>query len=166
MKIIENYLKSCILLISFELDQLNRLSIKPSGTHQWYQSCRDPPGPMAAQTLSEIEFYQWMNESLVKLESQLQTLCNEFRSFRTMWEAQSPTLPSIVSSTPPLVPSPASAATPQPASLLPQPTLIITPPPKTVPKPVPSKPKTAPKKASSTTPLSFKNPHQQFSVLN
>ncbi|MFS8030727.1 hypothetical protein Hanom_Chr17g01537501 [Helianthus anomalus] len=88
----------------------------------------------------------------MKLESQLQTLCNEFRSFRTMWEAQSPTLPSTVSSTPQHVPSPASAATPQPASLQPQPTLIITPLPKTVPKPVPPEPKTAPKQAPSTTP--------------
>ncbi|KAF5806524.1 hypothetical protein HanRHA438_Chr05g0231511 [Helianthus annuus] len=82
---------------------------------------------MATQTLSEIEFYQWMNESLVKLESQLQTLCNEFRSIRTAWEAPqtsvfalAPPLPSV---TAPLVPSPASATTPPSASLPPKPSL-------------------------------------------
>ncbi|KAJ0575587.1 hypothetical protein HanIR_Chr05g0214421 [Helianthus annuus] len=71
---------------------------------------------MAAQTLSEIEFYQWMNESLVKLESQLQTLFNEFRSFRSAWEAQSPTLPPPVSATAPRVLSSASATSPAPSA--------------------------------------------------
>ncbi|KAJ0827557.1 hypothetical protein HanRHA438_Chr17g0827181 [Helianthus annuus] len=81
------------------------------------------PPDMVAHALSEAEFYQWMSESLVKLESQLQTVFNEFRSFRTAWEAQSPTLPQPVSYTAPCVPSPASAATPSPTS----------PPPKKVP---------------------------------
>ncbi|MFS7956753.1 hypothetical protein Hanom_Chr07g00658221 [Helianthus anomalus] len=57
------------------------------------------PPDMVAHALSEAEFYQWMSESLVKLESQLQTVFNEFRSFRTAWEAQSPTLSQPVSST-------------------------------------------------------------------
>ncbi|KAJ0524238.1 putative [histone H3]-lysine(4) N-trimethyltransferase [Helianthus annuus] len=54
---------------------------------------------MATQTLSETEFYQWMNESLAKLESQLQTLLNEFRSLRTTWEARSPTSPPTSATT-------------------------------------------------------------------
>ncbi|MFS7963519.1 hypothetical protein Hanom_Chr08g00739031 [Helianthus anomalus] len=56
---------------------------------------------MVSHTLSEIEFYQWMNESLARLESQLQTLFNEFRSFRTAWEVQSPTSPPTSVTTPP-----------------------------------------------------------------
>ncbi|KAJ0947266.1 hypothetical protein HanRHA438_Chr01g0013291 [Helianthus annuus] len=63
---------------------------------------------MVAHALSEAEFYQWMSESLVKLESQLQTLFNEFRSFRTMWEAQTPTPPPPISTTPQPVPLPAT----------------------------------------------------------
>ncbi|MFS7918381.1 hypothetical protein Hanom_Chr03g00200341 [Helianthus anomalus] len=54
---------------------------------------------MVVHTLSEIEFYQWMNESLVRLESQLQTVFNEFQSFRTVWEAQTPTPPPPISAT-------------------------------------------------------------------
>uniref|UniRef100_A0A251T543 Uncharacterized protein n=1 Tax=Helianthus annuus TaxID=4232 RepID=A0A251T543_HELAN len=81
-------------------------------TYQWYQSRRDPP-TMVAHTLSETEFYQWMNESLAKLESQLQTLLNEFRSIRTKWEApqtniQSPTPPTPISTTAQPVPLPAT----------------------------------------------------------
>ncbi|KAJ0481663.1 hypothetical protein HanIR_Chr13g0645081 [Helianthus annuus] len=68
---------------------------------------------MAAQTLSEIEFYQWMNESLVKLESQLQTLCNEFRSIRTSLETPQthislPPKPATLLVTPQRNPSPPS----------------------------------------------------------
>ncbi|KAJ0813297.1 hypothetical protein HanPSC8_Chr17g0771791 [Helianthus annuus] len=62
---------------------------------------------MAAQTLSEIEFYQWMNESLVRLESQLQTVFTELQLFRTMWEAQTPTPPPPISATAPPIPLPA-----------------------------------------------------------
>ncbi|KAF5779690.1 hypothetical protein HanRHA438_Chr12g0573751 [Helianthus annuus] len=71
------------------------------------------PPTMVAHTLSETEFYQWMNESLAKLESQLQTLLNEFRSIRTKWEApqtniQSPTPPTPISTTAQPVPLPAT----------------------------------------------------------
>ncbi|KAJ0483531.1 hypothetical protein HanIR_Chr13g0665811 [Helianthus annuus] len=89
---------------------------------------------MVAHTLSEAEFYQWMNESLAKLESQLKTVINEFRSFRTTWEAQSPTLPPPVSATAPPVP-PCSISTPsKPAPSIPTPK----------PSPPPSVPKINP----------------------
>ncbi|MFS7965943.1 hypothetical protein Hanom_Chr09g00768081 [Helianthus anomalus] len=62
---------------------------------------------MAAQTLFEIQFYQWMNKSHAKLESQLQTLFNEFRSIRTSLEphqtqnSSPPSTSVTVSSLPP-----------------------------------------------------------------
>ncbi|MFS7968505.1 hypothetical protein Hanom_Chr09g00798221 [Helianthus anomalus] len=96
MKYIKSQILSRFHLVSlyfmWSLTHFNGLSIKPSGTHQWYQSRRDPP-TMVAHTLSKTEFYQWMNESLAKLESQLQTLLNEFRSIRTAWEAPQTNIP-------------------------------------------------------------------------
>ncbi|XP_022007988.1 vegetative cell wall protein gp1-like [Helianthus annuus] len=128
---------------------------------------------MAAQTLSEIEFYQWMNESLVRLESQLQTVCNEFRSVRTAWEARSPTLPPPVSATAPSVPSPASTATPPPASLSPRPSLNITPPltsafaviPSSASKQVSPTSKPDPKRPLSPTPYTPKQSSQKAPSL-
>ncbi|KAJ0508825.1 hypothetical protein HanIR_Chr11g0521661 [Helianthus annuus] len=71
---------------------------------------------MVALTLSETEFYQWMNESLAKLESQLQTLLNEFRSIRTAWETpKTNTPPTPVFAIAPPLPSattPPTTATP------------------------------------------------------
>ncbi|MFS8021734.1 hypothetical protein Hanom_Chr16g01430901 [Helianthus anomalus] len=66
---------------------------------------------MGAQNLFEIEFYQWMNKSIVTLESQLQTLCNEFRSIQTSLETpqthiSSPPKPASLLVTPQCNPSP------------------------------------------------------------
>ncbi|KAJ0581081.1 hypothetical protein HanRHA438_Chr04g0176491 [Helianthus annuus] len=85
---------------------------------------------MVAHTLSETEFYQWMNESLAKLESQLQTFLNEFRLIRTAWEApqthiQSPT--AFVSE-----PLPASTTTKSTHSVQPSVTTVVKPSPKNV----------------------------------
>ncbi|MFS7918024.1 hypothetical protein Hanom_Chr03g00196091 [Helianthus anomalus] len=89
---------------------------------------------MVAHTLSEAEFYQWMNESLATLESQLKTVFNEFRSFRTTWDAQYPTLPPPVSATAPPVPPTSTATAPKPAPSTPTPK----------PSPPPLVPKTNP----------------------
>ncbi|KAJ0565876.1 hypothetical protein HanRHA438_Chr06g0257711 [Helianthus annuus] len=84
---------------------------------------------MAAQTLSEIEFYQWMNESLVRLESQLQAIFNEFRSLRTALET-----PQTQNSSPPSPPpvsvtaSPVLAAKPLTISATAQPPITQPPP--------------------------------------
>ncbi|MFS7990751.1 hypothetical protein Hanom_Chr11g01062601 [Helianthus anomalus] len=90
---------------------------------------------MAAHTLSEFEFYQWMNKSLVKLESQLQTLLNEFRPIRTAWEApqihiSSPPKPATLLVTPQRNPDPPSPFQTM-LSPLPPPNVASTPPTKT-----------------------------------
>ncbi|MFS7926735.1 hypothetical protein Hanom_Chr04g00300641 [Helianthus anomalus] len=101
---------------------------------------------MVAHALAEAEFYEWMSESLVKLESQMQILFKEFRSFRTTWEAQSPTSPSPVSDTALPVPSPTAASPPPTIAINPrQPTattpLHTSPPPKQAPSTNSSTPK-------------------------
>ncbi|MFS7917455.1 hypothetical protein Hanom_Chr03g00189281 [Helianthus anomalus] len=87
---------------------------------------------MAAQTLSEIEFYQWMNESLVRLESQLQIVFNEFRLLRTALET-----PKTQNSSPP------TGAIKPPSLTVAWPPPIATPKP-AQPPPTPSAPNTKP----------------------
>ncbi|KAJ0431853.1 hypothetical protein HanIR_Chr17g0852941 [Helianthus annuus] len=118
------------------------------------RAARDLPGPMVAQTLSEIEFYQWMNESLAKLESQMQTLLNEFRSIRTAWEApqthiQSPT--AYVSK-----PLPASTAAKSTHSVQPSATTAVKPSPKNV---------SALKRVPATTPPTTTTPSPAFATV-
>ncbi|KAJ0522312.1 hypothetical protein HanIR_Chr10g0481261 [Helianthus annuus] len=103
---------------------------------------------MAAHTLSETEFYQWMNESLVKLESQLQTLFNEFRSIRTSLEhhqTQDPSPPSTFVTVSSL--SPTSATTPLHISSPPKQSPPTKPAQKTTQFPVAALPKPTPSPA-------------------
>ncbi|KAF5781023.1 hypothetical protein HanRHA438_Chr11g0491831 [Helianthus annuus] len=140
---------------------------------------------MVAHALSEAEFYQWMNESLVKLESQLQTVFNEFRSLQTAWETpqtqnSSPPSPPPVSVTASPVlaakPIPISVPVPSPpppvvSSMTPKQVSVTNQPPKknfrrptsnnhcSIPTPLTSKPVPAsPQKATTTEPSSKPKP--------
>ncbi|MFS8003457.1 hypothetical protein Hanom_Chr13g01214211 [Helianthus anomalus] len=93
------------------------------------------PPTMVAHTLSETEFYQWMNESLAKLESQFQTLLNEFRSIRTKWETPQTNIQSPPTSLPEPLPAPTATKS---TNLIQH---VATPPPQKVRSPAASTPK-------------------------
>ncbi|KAF5756673.1 hypothetical protein HanXRQr2_Chr17g0817591 [Helianthus annuus] len=121
MKNLKNYLKSCFLLISFEFDLLNRLSINRLVRINWYQSGLDPL----------MDAHEW-NESLDRIISTIAEMIDLLKNESRRW-ATSP-----IFSLP--LPSPAAASSPPTSALvptLPQP-VSATAPTTTTPSPVPS----------------------------